>query len=71
MLRHRLVLLLVACAAVAQSGNFEAELAGGQKFEKGMGHGLVFRLAPQEGGWEIGVGPRDPAACPESQDTLG
>jgi hypothetical protein len=35
------------------------EVHRGEKVEKEIGRGLVFRLAPSEFGWEIEVGPKD------------
>jgi hypothetical protein len=35
------------------------EVHRAEKFEKEIGRGLVFRLAPSEFGWDIEVGPKD------------
>jgi len=35
------------------------EVHRSEKFEKEIGRGLVFRLAPSEFGWDIEVGPKD------------
>lgn len=35
------------------------EIHRSEKFEKEIGRGLVFRLAPSEFGWDIEVGPKD------------
>jgi len=37
--------------------HFQGELRRGEKFEKEIGEDLVFRLVPDEFGWDIEVGP--------------
>lgn len=77
MLRRTPVVLLLACAAAAQPAKeevlrFQSELVAGQSLLVAIRHGLVFGLFPQEGGWEISVGPQAPAAeCKNERDYAG
>jgi hypothetical protein len=55
-----LMFLLALCApALAQSApvHITGEVHRGEKFERDITHGLVLRLAPYDGGWDIEVGP--------------
>jgi hypothetical protein len=73
MLRHAPLLLLLAFTAAAQPAKedvirFQSELSAGQPLAVPIGHGLVFRLGPADGGWEIGVGPQVATACKDTRD---